>query len=148
MSNITVFYSKKTDDWRTPMKMYDFYMNNGFYDPCPFQSTKDNLNEDWGDNKVFINPPYSKLKAWIEKAIEHHRKYGKDVTLLIPARTDTKAMKMLYEYGCDFMFIEGRLHFNDDKVGAPFPSMLVRLRGHNMSFIYYLTKIIMEKIYG
>lgn len=48
--------------------------------------------------------------------------------MLIPARTDTKAFKMLYEYGSEITFITGRLRFNDAGP-APFPSMLVKLEG-------------------
>lgn len=119
--------SKKSDEWETPKFIYDQAMEKGMYDPCPLGGKKDNLKNDWGESN-FVNPPYSQLLKWIEKSIEQHKK-NKFVLLLIPARTDTKAFKMLYEYGSEITFITGRLHFNE-KDAAPFPSMLVRLTGN------------------
>lgn len=47
MKGNAVFLSN-TDDWRTPREIYDYYMNNGYIDPCPFQCETDNLQKDWG----------------------------------------------------------------------------------------------------
>ena len=121
-----VFLSKNTDDWATPKYIYDQAMENGMFDPCPLFSSVDGLKIEWGEIN-FVNPPYSNLKAWIEKSIEQSKK-GKKVMLLIPARTDTKAFKMLFEYGSTITFITGRLRFNEAN-SAPFPSMLVELKG-------------------
>ena len=75
--------------------------------------------------KNFVNPPYSKLKIWVIKSIEEYKK-GKRIVLLIPARTDTEAFKLLYENNAVFGFIHGRLKYSE-KGTAPFPSMLVCL---------------------
>ena len=119
-----VFLSKITDDWATPNYIYGQAMVKGMFDPCPLFSSVDGLKTEWG-NINFVNPPYSKLKAWIEKSIEQAKK-GKKVTLLIPARTDTKAFKMLFEYGSTITLISGRLRFNEANCA---PSMLVELTG-------------------
>ena len=124
--DINVHFSNKTDDWATPSSLYNKLMNLGYFDPCPYQSKTDGLTIDW-KNKNYVNPPYSKLKIWVEKCIEQHQK-NKEILMLIPARTDTKAFKMLYDYGAHFIFITGRLKFNDKGV-APFPSMLVNIIG-------------------
>ena len=121
-----VFLSKNTDDWATPKYIYDQAMEKGMFDPCPLLSTVDGLAIEWS-NSNFVNPPYSNLKAWINKSIEQANK-GKKVLLLIPARTDTKAFKMLFEYGSIISLITGRLRFNEAN-SAPFPSMLVELIG-------------------
>ena len=121
-----VFLSKNTDDWATPKYIYEQAMAKGMHDPCPLHSETDGLATEWGKDN-FVNPPYSQLKAWVEKSIEEHRK-GKGVTLLIPARTDTKAFKLLFDYGSKITFISGRLRFNEANT-APFPSMIVRLCG-------------------
>ena len=121
-----VFLSKNTDDWATPKYIYDQAMEEGMFDPCPLFSSVDGLKIEWGEIN-FVNPPYSNLKAWIEKSIEQSKK-GKKVMLLIPARTDTKAFKMLFEYGSTITLITGRLRFNEAN-SAPFPSMLVELTG-------------------
>ena len=128
--NIDVFYSSKTDDWKTPSSLYDRLIDNGFYDPCPYHSPFDGLTIDWKE-KNFVNPPYSKLKIWVDKCIEQHSK-NKEVIMLIPARTDTKAFKRLYDYGSHFVFISGRLKYSD-KNTAPFPSMIVNLVGGGKS---------------
>ena len=75
----------------------------------------------------FVNPPYSKIKNFVDKAIKEHKK-DKEVVLLIPARTDTKYFKKLVDYGVDITFVTGRLHFNDSN-SAPFPSCYIRLNG-------------------
>ena len=127
---ITGCLSHKTDDWKTPTSLYKKFMDLNYYDPCPFQSKDNNLLIDWKD-KNFVNPPYSKLKIWVNKCIEQHKKQ-KEVIMLIPARTDTIAFKMLYDYGAHFVFITGRLQFNDTDT-APFPSMLVNIIGGGKS---------------
>lgn len=127
-SKVQVFASRKTDNWATPKRIYEHYMREGFFDPCPLNSPFDGLNIEW-QKKNFVNPPYSQLKRWIVKAIEENKK-GNEVTMLIPARTDTEAFKQLFIHGCKFYFIKGRVHYNDDKNGAPFPSMIVELQGN------------------
>ena len=71
--NIEVFYSKNTDDWRTPSSLYDKIMRLGYYDPCPYKSSFNGLEIEWKE-KNFVNPPYSQLKTWIIKAIEEAKK--------------------------------------------------------------------------
>lgn len=56
---------------------------------------------------------------------------GTLVVMLIPARTDTSYFHD-YIYGKhEVRFIRGRLHFNESKTGAPFPSMVVVMRPHS-----------------
>ena len=121
-----VFFSRNTDDWATPKFIYEQAMKKGMYDPCPLRSAVDGLEIEWKKSN-FVNPPYSQLLKWITKSIEQHAK-GKSVVLLIPARTDTKAFRLLFEYGSEITFICGRLRFNEAS-SAPFPSMLVKLCG-------------------
>lgn len=128
--NLKAWYSSNTDNWATPSKLYEKFIKFGFYDPCPINPTIDGLTSEWKE-KNFVNPPYSKLKEWIKKSIVENKK-GKIVIMLIPARTDTQAFKLLYDYGSHFRFITGRLKFND-KGSAPFPSVIVMLNGSNKS---------------
>ena len=121
-----VLFSKESDNWKTPPEIYNYYMKNEFFDPCPYMSEFDGLNIEWKD-KNFVNPPYSKIKEFVDKSIKENER-AKDVLLLIPARTDTKYFKKLIDYGCYIMFITGRLKFND-KGSAPFPSCMIRLIG-------------------
>ena len=118
--------SAKSDEWATPKYIYNQVISKGMFDPCPLGSKTDGLTIEWGVNN-FVNPPYSQLKKWVIKSIEEHKK-GKDVLLLTPSRTDTKAFKTLFEYGSEITFITGRLRFSEANP-APFPSVLVKLLG-------------------
>lgn len=131
--NTNGIFSRKTDDWKTPLYIYNQVIEKHYFDPCPFHADFDGLNIEWGSNN-FVNPPYSQMKQWIVKAIEEHRKQ-KNVIMLLPARTDTQWFNMLAQYGCICSFIIGRLKYNDFGT-APFPSMLVVLTGAE-----YLTQI-------
>lgn len=121
-----ILFSSKSDDWKTPIKLYELYMKNNYFDPCPYRSNFNGLVIDW-KNKNFVNPPYSKIKDFVNKSIIEHKK-GKEVILLIPARTDTIYFRKLVNYGCNINFVTGRLHFNNEG-SAPFPSCLIRLTG-------------------
>lgn len=126
-----VLFSKKSDNWKTPKKLYNYFINLGYYDPCPFNSEIDSLKTEWKE-KNFVNPPYSKIKEFVNKSIEEHKK-GKEVVLLIPCRTDTLYFRKLLDYGIDIILITGRLHFNDSG-SAPFPSCLITLTGKETIF--------------
>lgn len=112
----------------TPKEYYWWIVEHcGYFDPCPANHTFDGLSIDWPKN-VFCNPPYSEIDKWVDKAIlEHQKQYDSDILLLVPARTDTKWFCKLLSHACHVKFIEGRLHFNDSKGSAPFPSILVEL---------------------
>lgn len=128
-----VLYSRKSDEWETPKEIYNKFIENEYFDPCPINHKKDGLKIKWKE-KNFVNPPYSKIKKWVEKAIKENKK-GKEVVLLIPARTDTKYFRSLVDYGADFIFITGRLKFSN-KNYAPFPSVYVILTGKQSKAIW------------
>lgn len=76
---------------------------------------------------MFCNPPYgSEIKAWVKKCYDESRKENTLVVMLIPARTDTAYFHdYIYHKAREIRFVRGRLHFNESKEGAPFPSMVV-----------------------
>lgn len=79
---------------------------------------------------LFINPPYSNVKAWIDYAMEHIKRHPDNhCIILIPSRTDTKYFHemMASNYDMGIYFFKGRLHFNESKDAAPFPSCLIKL---------------------
>lgn len=123
-------FSKKSDNWQTPKEIYVSFMLDGYVDPCPFESTYDNLDVDFGDVRMFINPPYSDISSWVDFAIRHHRKYKKEIVFLVPSRTDTKWFHKLLDYGVELDFVKGRLNFSDSD-RAPFPSVFIKLKGDN-----------------
>ncbi len=127
MSN---FISRHTgDNWATPREVYDG-LNAEFNfncDPCPLDPTpsRDGLSMEWGTS-TFVNPPYSKPRPWIEKAIEESKR-GKTVVMLLRGDTSTAWWHDLVWGIAEIRFIRGRLRFNG-RDPAPFPSILAIYR--------------------
>lgn len=131
-------FSSQTDEWATPQWLFD-ELDAEFHfdlDPCAtdenhkcaeyYTKADDGLAKNWEGRTVFCNPPYGRqIVKWVRKACEEAQKPGTTVVLLVPARTDTKWFHE-YIYGkAEIRFIRGRLHFNNSKQSAPFPSMVV-----------------------
>lgn len=135
MLNDALFSSNKTD-WATPQEFFDD-LNCQFHftlDPCAseenhkcdkYYTKQDNgLKKDWGNERVFCNPPYGRgIYYWVKKCAEHK---GLCV-MLIPARTDTKWFhEFIYQKpNVEIRFVRGRIKFDGAKNVAPFPSMIV-----------------------
>lgn len=131
----------ETDSWSTP-NTYKNKIQEEFefddYDPCPLNDSpnRNGLLEDWDSNKIFVNPPYSKLGTtkkhglgWIEKGHNEAQK-NKLIVFLVPARTDTKWFHdIVLKNNYEIRFIKGRLKFGDGKGSAPFPSILIIMDG-------------------
>lgn len=139
MSINSALFSSFTDEWATPQDFFD-KLNSEFnfeLDPC---ATKDNhkcdlyftkkidgLNQDWGNKRVYCNPPYGRgIDKWVEKCSKHK---GLAV-MLIPARTDTRWFHtyIYNKQNVEIRFLKGRLKFGDSNNSAPFPSMVIVFR--------------------
>ena len=131
-------FSSKSNEWATPAQTFnqldeEFHFN---LDLCSthenakcerhFTIKEDGLKQDWGGARVFCNPPYGReIGKWVKKCY-YESKNCEVVVMLIPARTDTAYFHdYIYHKAKEIRFIRGRLHFNDSKQGAPFPSMVV-----------------------
>ena len=112
------------DNYATDKRIMDIFRD--WFDPCPLNPNPeiDGLKIDWKD-RTYVNPPYSKPLVWVEKAIEENKK-GKLIVMLLRMDTSTIWFKKLQEAGAMFLWINGRLRFNNMKP-ANFPSMLVIL---------------------
>lgn len=117
----------ETDHWATPKKLYNWFMDAGYVDPCPLHSKEDNLNKIYKGKKIFINPPYSQISKWVD-FIKNNLPECLEIQLLIPARVDTKYFHELLKLEPHIYFIKGRLHFNEAG-SAPFPSIIMRFIG-------------------
>ena len=132
-------FSSKTNEWATPIAVFrqldeEFKFN---LDPCSsdenakcekhYTIDNDGLTQNWGGQRVFCNPPYGReLPKWVRKCYEESKKPDTLVVMLIPARTDTSYFhEYIYHKAREIRFLRGRLHFNESKQGAPFPSMVV-----------------------
>lgn len=134
-------FTSNTDMWATPQWLFD-KLNEEFnfdLDPCAtaenakcekyFTKEDDGLMQDWGGHSVFCNPPYGReISRWVKKCYEESLKPDTTVVLLIFSRTDTAYFHDYIYHKAELRFIRGRLHFNDEKNAAPFPSMLVIYR--------------------
>jgi phage N-6-adenine-methyltransferase len=124
--NIKLMFSSLTDNWKTPYSIYE-KLNNEFCfddDPCPLNGN-DGLIKSWGIN-VFVNPPYSNIRNFLEKAMIELRKGSKVIVFLVPSRTDTKWWhEIVMPYAKEIRFIKGRLKFGNAKNSAPFPSCII-----------------------
>jgi hypothetical protein len=69
------------------------------------------------DALSFCNPPYSKGRAWIEKADAEFEQHESESLLLIAARTETVAVQA--SKACFICFVKGRLTFCDPITKAP-----------------------------
>lgn len=134
-----VHFMSQTSEWETPGETYrDLDREFGFtLDPCStlenakcakfFTVADDGLSKDWGNETVFMNPPYGReIYDWMKKAHESSLK-GATVVCLVPSRTDTKWWHEFAMKG-DIRFLKGRLKFNNYKYSAPFPSAVVVFR--------------------
>ena len=86
-----------------------------------FTSRDDGLIQDWGRDRVWLCPPYSKtvIGKWLGRMAAHDRG-----TALIFARTETEAFqRYVFEYASAILFMEGRINFHvgeaftDEKTG-------------------------------
>jgi len=120
-----ILFSSLSPGWDTPKAVYNELNKEFFFtdDPCPAGGIF-GLDRPWGSS-VFVNPPYSQIKAWIEKGLAEHRQ-GKTVVFLIPSRTDTRWFhESILPFASEIRFVKGRLKFGGAKYNAPFPSMIV-----------------------
>lgn len=112
-----------SNDYATPIWLMSLF--DGWFDPCPLNYSEDGLKIEWKD-RTYVNPPYSDPLPWVEKAIEESKK-GKKIAMLLKVDPSTRAFKRLFENGGHFLWCAERLHYNEMRGGANFPSMLVIL---------------------
>ena len=114
----------KNDNWASPDWILEIY--KGWFDPCPLLYENDGLNLPWRDH-TYVNPPYSKPKPWVEKAISEMHK-GKTIAMLLPVDTSTEWYRMLVEAKAHILFPNERLKFNGSKKPARWACMIIILK--------------------
>jgi site-specific DNA-methyltransferase (adenine-specific) len=146
-----VLFSSKSEDWATPRALAaELVKEFGItHDVCasaenavvPSFWTKDvnALRLTWPDevtpgDVLWMNPPYGRgIGEWVMKAQRCAAVAGVPVVCLLPARTDTAWWQDWIVQGTcavdvEVRFLRGRLHFNESKNPAPFPSAVVIFR--------------------
>lgn len=122
--NLDVCFSSNTDNWRTPSNLYNLFINNGYLDLFPFNCSYDQFHILYMFEKLYINPPFSRLKdlpSYIGNLITLKNR----IFLLMPSRTDTIYFHELLQFNPKIYFLKGRLHFNDSVKSAPFPTIIL-----------------------
>jgi phage N-6-adenine-methyltransferase len=160
MMDSAVMFSKASDEWRTPRAVFEA-LDAEFGFDLDVAATAENC---WKENYIgpdrirpdrqdalecswtwlngsarpgvcWMNPPYSRVREFMEKAADEARK-GCTVVCLVPARTDTRWWhRCVWDYesnrpreGVEIRFIKGRLKFGNSENSAPFPSVIVIFR--------------------
>lgn len=143
--NIKACLSSNSTEWATPEKLFE-KLNAEFHfdlDPCSthenakcekhYTKEEDGLVQSWAGHTVFCNPPYGReIWRWVKKAYNESRQPNTTVVLLLPARTDTSWFHSYIYYKAEIRFLRGRLHFNESKQSAPFPSMVVVMKNKDI----------------
>lgn len=106
MKGQEVLFSRKSDEWSTPDDLYQ-KLNSEFNFTLDAAASPENtmcerfydvetdgLKQDWANETVFVNPPYSQIKKWVEKAVYEVGLWDVNrnctVVMLLPSRTDTR----------------------------------------------------------
>jgi phage N-6-adenine-methyltransferase len=107
--------------------------------PLYWTISDDGLAQDWTPHRVWVNPPYSNLRPWVEKAWTAADAGCPLVVMLLPAnRTEQKWWQELVEpyrdegMGLSVEFLPGRMRFiapGADRIGSnerpPFGNVLL-----------------------
>lgn len=109
-------HTGKTDSWLTPLWIIKSLGDDFDLDPCGFERhrtakviyefpNKDGLVDPWF-GKVWLNPPYSESRIWLDKMMFH-----RNGSVLIFSRTGTLGK---YMKDCDHLFfLRRRVRFLD-----------------------------------
>ena len=128
MNNLKGCFSSKSDDWETPQDLFNLLNEEFHFDldacansdnkKCPFYFSKveNGLDQSWAGHNVWVNPPYSQINLWVEKAYLETKNDNTVVVMLIPSRTDTLYFHNFIYHRSEIRFIKGRLHFNNSKM--------------------------------
>lgn len=128
-----------SDDRYTPPWLLDrvtAFLGVGWFDPCPASFGRaplvNGLAVPWS-GRVYCNPPYSGLAPWVAKFTGDPFHDG---LLLVPAYTDTRWFRPLYDF--PILFTYGRIRFlspDGQEMGQPpFGSALVYRGPHQEDF--------------
>lgn len=102
------------------------------YDPCPANTPyKQSIffNGLYGNWKQvnFVNPPYTKLKEFVAKAMEQSD-IGKTTFMLLPSKTEQEWFHKIIHAQYSVKWIRKRLKFKNNKHHATQPHFLVMIK--------------------
>ena len=124
-----------TDSVRTPDIILKFlkrkYECDTMFDPCPYNPnyTVDGLMLDWrlearklGTNTVFVNPPYSTARKWIQKSTKYE-----DLTIILLIKNEALGSKYFSKINTksDIIFVTPHVTFKNYDKKARFSSLIM-----------------------
>jgi len=142
-------YTSESPEWYTPesiLRRAVQVMGAIDLDPCAdpgrrvpaarhYTAEDDGLAREWGDARVWLNPPYSRaIEPWIER-FAGHVEAGNEAMALLAHRTDTAWWNRIAGLPIAKCEIKGRLRFSESENSAPFPSVVV-YAGDNLLGFY------------
>ena len=151
-SDIEQFTSQKTDEWSSPRELVeplDEAIGGFDLDPCsgaeqsPFAEETyteedDGLAQDWfGD--VWVNPPYSEMEAWTNKAVKESQN-AESIYYLCKGDSSTEWWQSAAKDCSLIVAIDHRLQFGDGENSAPFASHIMVFGTPNDNIISELNK--------
>lgn len=139
----SMLFSRESDEWETPWPLFN-WLDSSFQftlDPCAtaetakcsrfYTQTENGLTRSWAGERVFMNPPYSNVGKWIEKA-RAEAEGGATVVCLTASRTDTRwFQEQVIGRANEIQFLPGRVTFlrpGRTANTAPFPSVVIVYR--------------------
>jgi site-specific DNA-methyltransferase (adenine-specific) len=164
--SVKVYHRSNSDEWETPRDLFKALDDKIHFklDACAtdenhlcekyYTLEDDSLTKTWID-PTFVNPPYSNIRKFIEKAFHSSRTNlvddGIRVVSLIPARVGTLYWHDLIFGHAWIMILKGRLQFlnrtlpsykgDETKTSsAPFPSALIFHGNFNRKEIIQLSR--------
>lgn len=123
-------FGKKNDKVGTPPEIYEELEKNFGtfdFDPCPLEDPRplwNGLEISWGFNN-YVNPPFSDIKKWVEKALKEAEE-GKQSVFLITARISSKYwFDLIWPKARSIWFLEGATQFAGYTGKLPVPLAVV-----------------------
>lgn len=138
-NSIEQFTSQQTDEWSSPpdvVRPLNEAIGGFDLDPCsgaeqsPFADETyteddDGLAQEWFGS-VWVNPPYSDMSSWVDKATAEAVCDGVEtVVFLCKGDSSTQWWQTAAADATLITAIDGRLSFGDGENSAPFPSHIV-----------------------
>ena len=128
--------SNPSDCWRTPLELFEqasarwkFNLdaaadaNNSLCE----NFCSDGLTESWAGHSVWVNPPYSDIMPWVEKAAVETD--AEVIVMLLPIFVESKWFARLMELSPTLLFLAPRIKFQGATSNCPHRMMLVVFDG-------------------
>jgi phage N-6-adenine-methyltransferase len=136
----SVHFRSEKQTWGTPQEVFDAWDARFHFtvDVCAlpenakcvryFTPDQDGLQQDWGGEVCWCNPPYGKaIAAWVRKAYEAS-KAGALVVCLLPSRTGPAWWQTYVLPYAEIHYLPKRLRFVGARKNAPFDSAVAIFR--------------------